>query len=222
MESLIEQVAILSKIVYNLQEQVQELTLTKKEIYYQKLLEKLLGASHQVVKYGTTDITTSTQHIEIKQWKLYKNAIGQLISYNYGDTKKLIVVFFGECKNNKEKIIELFTSKNIQVWEFTESDNIYKYNNLKKDDDNLEDGVVFNKWLDKNIFKTNCCTDYIELKSICELFLGTKKIHSRVLGKYKAQIKKYIKEKYPSISYEYKQHYINNSRPRGWINLKLV
>lgn len=102
--------------INELKEQLSIYKETHKEIYYQKFLEQYFQSSHAVTKYGTTDISTETHHIEIKNWKHYKNALGQLKSYNHTDNKKLIVAFFGEYKN-KDKVIELFHANDINVWE---------------------------------------------------------------------------------------------------------
>lgn len=51
-----------------------------KEEYYQFHLEFHFGASHLVCDTGITDITTDDMHIEIKNWKWWKEVIGQLLS----------------------------------------------------------------------------------------------------------------------------------------------
>ena len=84
---------------------------------YQKHLTKLLKASHLKNKFGVTDITTDNCHIEIKTWSNYKNALGQLISYNLGNPKeKLVAAFFGNIIF-KERAIELMHDNKIDVWE---------------------------------------------------------------------------------------------------------
>ena len=35
------------------------------EAFYQRIMETYLGASHMVLNCGTTDVTTSTVHVEI-------------------------------------------------------------------------------------------------------------------------------------------------------------
>uniref|UniRef100_A0A6C0E1N9 Uncharacterized protein n=1 Tax=viral metagenome TaxID=1070528 RepID=A0A6C0E1N9_9ZZZZ len=87
----------------------------RNEKYYQTSLEKMLGASHKVTKYGITDISTDDFHLEIKHWNNYKSALGQILSYNHNDNKRLIVAFFGEC-NRKDDIIQLFQDNFIDVW----------------------------------------------------------------------------------------------------------
>jgi P4 family phage/plasmid primase-like protien len=80
----------------------------------------------------------------------------------------------------------------------------------------------FYNWMDENIKYSNDHSDYIELKSICELFLGKQKISPKTSSKYKKEIEKYIKEKYPTVDPNYRQLFIKDSlRPRGWTNLKI-
>ena len=93
----------------------------KHEIYYQRFLEKKLNATHKTTRYGTTDITTETEHIEIKHWKNYKHALGQLLSYNFQEDKELYAYFFGQTSEVKKNcIIELYKSKNVNIKELIE------------------------------------------------------------------------------------------------------
>lgn len=91
-----------------------------KQVEYQRFLEILLESKHKKVKYGITDITTEDEHIEIKKWRDYKSALGQIISYNTCDNKdKLSVYFFGFMDPNKKiEIIDLFKKNGINVYEF--------------------------------------------------------------------------------------------------------
>lgn len=87
----------------------------RNEKYYQSFLERTLGASHKVTKYGITDITTEDFHLEIKQWSNYKAALGQILSYNHNDTRRLIVAFFGSTKR-QNSIVQLFHDNFVDVW----------------------------------------------------------------------------------------------------------
>jgi DNA-directed RNA polymerase subunit RPC12/RpoP len=76
------------------------------ENYYQKFLETILGGCHRRLKCGITDITTDKFHAEIKNWKDWKEAIGQLICYNKHDKKsEMRLYLFGSCKDEKLKMI---------------------------------------------------------------------------------------------------------------------
>jgi hypothetical protein len=198
-----------------LSKEVEELRDNKNEIYYQRYLEKHLGGYHKVTKYGITDISTETHHIEIKRWKNFKSALGQLVCYNHGDNKQLVVAFFGEYKD-KPKIIELFHSKNIEVWGLIKTGDgieIEKYKTSKNMD--------FEEWLDQHIKESKNESEYIELKTVCELYLNRSKISSKTSTKYKTKIEEYIKDKFPRIYYAYRQLDSLPSRPRGWSNLQL-
>ena len=107
-------------LINELREEIDSLKENKREIYYQRFLEKMLGSGHNITKYGITDITTNTQHIEIKCWKNYKNCMGQLLAYNHRDTKQMIAAFYdepGKTYKDKEKVIDLLKSNNIDTWE---------------------------------------------------------------------------------------------------------
>lgn len=84
----------------------------KNENFYQLLLENFLGGTHKKLKSGITDITTDYCHAEIKQWKSFKEAIGQLTCYNIQDPKpELHLYFFGKY-SAKERTIELIKECN--------------------------------------------------------------------------------------------------------------
>ena len=86
----------------------------------------------------------------------------------------------------------------------------------------LEEPNEFHNWLDKHIKESTVSTDYIELKSICELYLDKENLPSKITSMYKKEIEKYIKEKFPRLNSEYRQHYISDSlRPRGWTFIKM-
>jgi hypothetical protein len=94
----------------------------KLERYYQVIVEKLCGGSHERLKCGITDITTKDLHVEIKEWKQWKTALGQLEAYNVMKWKpKRYVVLFGKPpRKNLTTICEIFQSKGIGVYQFEE------------------------------------------------------------------------------------------------------
>lgn len=100
----------------------------KKEVYYQNILEnkfknELLSRN---CLHGEIDIHLSNYIIEIKCWDNYKEALGQLLSYNYLNEKKMQVIFFGELPSNsiKNNIKNLFLQYNISVLYFDNHDTI--------------------------------------------------------------------------------------------------
>lgn len=121
-ENLQTEFEILQKEIQQIKGNIEYLTEKRKEQYYQRYLEKLFSATHKKTKHGITDITTDTQIIEIKHWKAYKSALGQLISYKQSDSEKLLeVYFFGTYNKNKDSIIELFKQNNISVYELVDT-----------------------------------------------------------------------------------------------------
>lgn len=90
----------------------------RSETFYQKYLEDKLGASHTKNKYGVTDIETEDTVIEIKSWKDFKGAIGQLFSYTKHNHKQKKVYFFGETPSSQKvnEIVTLLVDHNIDVY----------------------------------------------------------------------------------------------------------
>lgn len=106
-----------------------ELTFVRKkkdESFYQGLLEEFLGGgcTHKKVSCGITDITTDTSHCEIKEWKCWKEAVGQLVCYNQCDPRQQLKIFaFGKYSNtSKQEALRVCTGLNIQLFEFQEDD----------------------------------------------------------------------------------------------------
>jgi len=205
-------------LINELRKEIDSLKENKREIYYQRFLEKMLGSGHNITKYGITDITTNTQHIEIKCWKNYKNCMGQLLAYNHRDTKQMIAAFYdepGKTYKDKEKVIDLLKSNNIDTWELIKIPHgieikKYEYN---KDND-------FHNWLEKNIQEKN--NGLLQLKDICHLYLGKNKIHSKESSKYKNEVEKWLKDQYKNVGWEYSTVKICNKSYKGWKNLSLI
>lgn len=204
----------LTKKIQSINYELDELKNERKEIYYQRFLEKHFQASHKVTKYGITDITTETHHIEIKQWKSYKSALGQLRAYNYGDNKQLIVALFGEFKD-KAKVIELFHSNEIVVWDLIKtpySVDIVKYEKNTNAND-------FDSWLLENI---NYETDSnLKLSDVCKTY-STRNIARRNMVEYKVCIENFIKKQHPSLKHTYTADSRHHGKKyAGWLHLKL-
>lgn len=197
---------------------LESLEAKRNEIYYQKFLEKRLGATHKRTIYGITDLSTKDEHIEIKQWRDYKKALGQLLSYNFKNNKKLCVYFFGTIKDDKKtNIIDLFKSKNIKVYEFIDTLQGIVINCLFNYNNNEKNKLNFYKWLEQNIiYKEN---ELLQLKDICKLYLNKDDIHSSISSKYLKEVEIYIKEKYKNLKCEYGVVKINNKTFNGWKHL---
>lgn len=93
----------------------------KLEVFYQKLLEYITGGQHKKLKCGITDVTTDDSHCEIKEWRFWKDAIGQLTVYNVENPKpKLAVYLFGKYSDsNKNDAFDILKNTcHFDVYEF--------------------------------------------------------------------------------------------------------
>jgi hypothetical protein len=121
----------------------------KNEQFYQRLLENFLDGHHKILKVGVTDVTTENSHCEIKEWRQWKDAIGQLLSYNHEDPKeKLCVYLFGNYDElKKTNAFNILSNLKLIVYEFIEDKNdihiikyddktiIYKFNYVEVSSD---------------------------------------------------------------------------------------
>lgn len=77
-----------------------------KEEMVQKKLEKKLGFGHKTTPAGIIDILTNDEIIEIKNWKGWHHAIGQLMVYSYYYPKHMKRIhFFGEFPSQDKMIV---------------------------------------------------------------------------------------------------------------------
>jgi hypothetical protein len=87
------------------------------ERVYQKALQAHYKCGHKRLPSGITDITTEDRHIEIKKWTLYKQAVGQILAYDFYDPKPILEVhLFGRYPDKKKDIArKIFDRYNIIV-----------------------------------------------------------------------------------------------------------
>jgi hypothetical protein len=100
----------------------------KPEVFYQRILEKHLDGKHMRLDCGITDITTDLLHAEIKEWRKWKEAVGQLLSYNVCENRPYLRLYLFDSypTPNKNIAIRIFQKYNIQPFEFIEDDkNMY-------------------------------------------------------------------------------------------------
>lgn len=89
----------------------------------QKKLEKRYKCGHFSTPAGIIDILDTNNHciIEIKHWRAWKHAIGQLICYNYYYPNYMMKVhFFGKIPEDSKKIVILTICANNKIavsWE---------------------------------------------------------------------------------------------------------
>lgn len=210
----------------NFKQKLNEVSEKRSEQYYQRYLEKLLSASHQKTKHGKTDITTDTQIIEIKHWKNYKNALGQLFSYKdfqKNKNKCLAVYFFGYCSNSqKETIVQLFQQNEISVYEFIDTEDGVKvnqiYSQLPEEVKVRSKNSRISNWLDENIIKHD--ESIVNLKDICNLCFG-KELNKREKGKVRKEVETWLKQKFPELDFICKESRFNGCKYNGWKGISL-
>lgn len=97
----------------------------KPEVFYQRILENHLSGKHKKLDCGVTDITTVHMHAEIKEWKKWKEAVGQLLSYNVCDKRAYLRIYLFDSypMKNKEIAMQIFKEYSIQPYEFVEDKN---------------------------------------------------------------------------------------------------
>lgn len=92
-----------------------------KEVKIQRKMEKELGGKHQACLAGVADIVTEKEVIEIKKWKNWKEALGQILAYKlFFPDKSPKVHFFGKFPKHETQmmIFAVFTHYKITVtWE---------------------------------------------------------------------------------------------------------
>lgn len=207
---------------YNTLEQKYSVLLdTKNEIYYQKFLERKMLATHHKTVFGITDITTKNEHIEIKHWRNYKSALGQLLSYNFYDNKNLCAYFFGTVTEKQcNSIIELYKSKGVSIKQFIDTPEGIEIKTIldtNKENNENKKKDEFLLWLETNVeYKDN---SILKLKDICEKFLNKSNTHSKESSKYKMQVEYWIKLKYPNINNIMQHSTYKGVNFKGWLHL---
>jgi hypothetical protein len=220
-ENLKREVTQLKGQIADLKHQLQFHLEIRKEQYYQKFLEKELGATHKRTVHGITDITTQDEHIEIKHWKNYKHALGQLLSYNHNDTKRVCAYFYGEIdENKKNEVVELFKSNSVSIKQFIQYDTYTKIETVLDPYKKINDTTYnFLNWLNENIkYKEG---GLLQLKDICYHYLGKTNIHSNESSKYKKEVEKWIRQKHKTEKWEYDFIWVNKKSMRGWKNFAI-
>lgn len=120
----------------------------KHESFYQKLLEGHLGGTHKRLSIGETDVTTDTCHAEVKRWKCWKEALGQLMAYKCAEDKEhLQVYFFNNKYGRKEQATNVFKQFGIEVFEFVIVEDGYEIHCLSEPTTH----VVYKGWDHKEI-----------------------------------------------------------------------
>ena len=88
---------------------------------------------------------------------------------------------------------------------------------LKTNEYRQENNDFYN-WLEENIeYKDD---EILRLSDIVTLYTGKTKVHSSLSSKYKKEIEKYIKDKYPKLNHSFLNSSHNGTKFKGWIHLR--
>lgn len=181
------------------------------ESYYQRHLELMLNATHKVTKYGITDITTDTSIIEIKKWNQYKSCLGQLISYNHHDNKQLIAAFYGPCKD-KQKIIELFHQKNIEIWDLCKTENGIDITKCKID-------TEVELWLNEHLEYSR--NSILHSKNLYSMIFPSQIVSNIKKNRIRKEVDGWIMKNFPDVKTYCKESQFNNIKYCGWLHFRV-
>ena len=78
----------------------------------------------------------------------------------------------------------------------------------------------FYSWLDENIEYSE--GGLLQVKDICELYLGKSKVHSSQSSKIRKEVEKWIKEKYKNVKWEFSMIKTKEKSIKGWKDLILI
>jgi len=82
------------------------------------------------------------------------------------------------------------------------------------------ENVGFCNWLDKNVIERH--NNLLNLKDVCESYIGKKNIHSSVSNRIRIDLELWIKRRFDNIKYIYTDSSLHGIRYKGWIGLELV
>jgi hypothetical protein len=95
------------------------------EKYVEEILQKVLNGKRQVkTEFGIIDLLTDTQIIEIKTFKLWKHALGQILAYGeeYPNHEKVVYLYNSPQDTNFDNIINICANNNVtlKIFEYEE------------------------------------------------------------------------------------------------------
>ena len=100
----------------------------KNEAYYQSVLEHEYAAEllPRSCEHGQIDIHLSGAIIELKHWRDYKHALGQVLAYNEDREKETKVAFFGSVPQDSDicRIRELLSKYGVRMLYFDRDDKL--------------------------------------------------------------------------------------------------
>lgn len=131
---------------------------SKKEKFYQDILEHRYNAAHQKTSAGITDLTNDSFHAEIKNWENYRESIGQLMLYNMAMPRNILKVFvFGKrpSPSKMENILNLHRKLGIELIELDIDGNEEKLIEINEDNNDIDPYEQFiDEFLKMNVDKT--------------------------------------------------------------------
>ena len=210
--------------------QVEKATETRYEKYYQRHLERMLGAGHSITKHGYTDIETEDAIYEIKRQNQYKNVVGQLKAYGVGkDHKRLVAALFGDIPPTKEpEIVSLLNANQIHVIKLIDLPDgsvlmkeIGKKVGEESADDLTSPIAIIKCFVAQKCEITKDKKDKIFSKDLWDVFIKWKKEKKLIHVKH---VKQHSLYKHIDGLTEYNNKgkvLINNERTTGWYGLKL-
>ena len=210
-----------------LEEQIGEKNeIKQKEQHYQRKLEDLLGGRHAKTKYGIIDILTDTTIYEIKIWKNYKNALGQLLCYgkDYPD-RQLAKIFFGRCDLGDDLKKEYLTNMrqvNIDVYQVHDNlDGSVSLEHLNKLGESSNS--KYSAWFTENIgFKQDSILHSKDLyKAIEKAFLDGRRQNNNQKGAFGKEFSKWISTNYPNVPNALQDTSFQCVKYKGWMHFHL-
>lgn len=203
------QMAILNERVNSLEGRCE------REVFFQRYLENKFGATHTKNSHGVTDIETDDKIIEIKNWRCYKSALGQVLSYSSISSKQKIVYFFGKKPKNIQMIVDLFKKYNIDVL------HIYQDKDGQVIEEDIVDNIFFDpfiKWLHDNVVYEK--DSLLKLSELIHLYEG-KELTSHFSTVYKQKVEQFISSNFKQLNPNYGTVKICGKTYKGWRHLAL-
>lgn len=93
----------------------------KTERYYQKILEKYFRGGQKACDLGQADIVNDELLIEIKDWKNYRDALGQILMYsNYFPKRLRMIIYIGNAPPHAQTIKDICAQNDVLAVDVSE------------------------------------------------------------------------------------------------------
>lgn len=144
---------------------IREMSDNIKEIDIQRRLEAETGGGHETCLAGIPDIVTQKKLIEIKRWKDWKHALGQVMAYReFFPNREAKIHFFGYKPRNAQKLEVIY--KILRKYDIRVTEENYENNTGSKQTNECDINVI-NEEINKHYaeYKTY-------LQSVIELYFN--------------------------------------------------